>query len=187
MKIELSPSHYLRLAKKAHSLDSIYLLTLIKEDLDIGKLLKGSVKIKNIFLGLKRKALVLENGNISLKGKELLASLDTDLEELPKKDKELESPFLRWWKAYPSTDTFTHGNKTFSGSRGLRLGKQKCKDKLAKLPGGIFYTGFEQPPQCMPEEYKDSCSIKAYWNYYIGDKHRVANNNETIKTKMYER
>jgi hypothetical protein len=42
---------------------------------------------------------------------------------------------------------------------------KKCKDKLAKLPGGI----------------------KAYWNYYIGDKHRVANNNETIKTKMYER
>lgn len=64
---------------------------------------------------------------------------------------------------------------------------KKCKDKLAKLPGGIFYTGFEQPPQCMPEEYKDNCSIKAYWNYYIGDKHRVANNNETIKTKMYER
>ena len=36
----------------------------------------------------------------------------------------------------------------------------------------------EQPPQAMPDEYKDPCSIKAYWNYYIGEKHTVANKNE---------
>ena len=34
---------------------------------------------------------------------------------------------------------------------------------------------FEQPPQCMPDEYKNECSIQAYWNYYIGEKHIVAN------------
>ena len=56
----------------------------------------------------------------------------------------------------------------------------KCEDKLAILPGGILETGFEQPPQCMPDEYKDKCSIKAYWNYYIGEKHSVANKNEKI-------
>ena len=56
----------------------------------------------------------------------------------------------------------------------------KCEDKLAILPGGILETGFEQPPQCMPDEYKDECSIKAYWNYYIGEKHTVANKNEKI-------
>ena len=39
-------------------------------------------------------------------------------------------------------------------------------------------------PQCMPDEYKDKCSIQAYWNYYIGEKHVVAN----LKTeKLYER
>ena len=32
----------------------------------------------------------------------------------------------------------------------------------------------------MPDEYKDECSIKAYWNYYIGEKHTVANKNEKI-------
>ena len=43
---------------------------------------------------------------------------------------------------------------------------------------------FNQPPQCMPDEYKDTCSIQAYWNYYIGEKHVVAN----LKTeKLYER
>ena len=36
----------------------------------------------------------------------------------------------------------------------------------------------------MPDEYKDECSIQAYWNYYIGEKHIVAN----LKTeKLYER
>ena len=56
----------------------------------------------------------------------------------------------------------------------------KCKDVLGILPGGLSFTGFEQPPQCMPDEYKDECSIKAYWNYYISEKHIVANKNETI-------
>ena len=59
----------------------------------------------------------------------------------------------------------------------------KCEDKLAILPGGILHTGFEQPPQCMPDEYKDECSIQAYWNYYIGEKHSVANKNEKIYEK----
>ena len=59
----------------------------------------------------------------------------------------------------------------------------KCKD-LVYLPPGIPTVMFNQPPQCMPDEYKDKCSIQAYWNYYIGEKHVVAN----LKTeKLYER
>jgi len=39
-------------------------------------------------------------------------------------------------------------------------------------------------PQCMPDEYKDKCSVQAYWNYYIGEKHTVANpKTEKIWTK----
>ena len=48
------------------------------------------------------------------------------------------------------------------------------------------HDSWNSPPQCMPDEYKADCAIHAYWNYYLGDKHRVANSNETIKTKMYE-
>ena len=62
----------------------------------------------------------------------------------------------------------------------------KCKEPLSKAPPGMPWLGFTQPPQAMPDEYKDDCSIKAYWNYYLGEKHIVANKNETIKTKMYE-
>ena len=64
----------------------------------------------------------------------------------------------------------------------------KCWEPLQNAPVGMPLGGpVTQPPQCMPDEYKDDCSVKAYWNYYINDKHRVANSNETIKTKMYER
>ena len=59
----------------------------------------------------------------------------------------------------------------------------KCEDPLSILPGGILETGLTKMPQCMPDEYKDKCSIQAYWNYYIGEKHVVAN----LKTeKLYD-
>ena len=57
----------------------------------------------------------------------------------------------------------------------------KCKECLSFSPYGISLGRFTQPPQCMPDEYKDECSIQAYWNYYIGEKHVVVNKNkETI-------
>jgi len=66
----------------------------------------------------------------------------------------------------------------------------KCKDFLYKPPVYLKNALYGDPinmPQCMPDEYKDPCSIKAYWNYYIGEKHVVANPNvEKIYTKIPE-
>lgn len=60
----------------------------------------------------------------------------------------------------------------------------KCKDVLSKLPGGIFNVGFEEPPQCMPDEYKvDNDAVTAYWNYYENEKHTVKNSDEEIITR----
>ena len=59
----------------------------------------------------------------------------------------------------------------------------KCTKPLFCSPKGIPYKKLVQPPQCMPDEYKDKCSIKAYWNYYIGEKYVVANIN---KEKIYK-
>ena len=58
----------------------------------------------------------------------------------------------------------------------------KCKKPLQWAPMGMKTSAFKQPPQAMPDEYKNECSIEAYWNYYIGEKHTVANQNE----KVYE-
>ena len=51
----------------------------------------------------------------------------------------------------------------------------KCTQSLFCSPQNIPYKKLVQPPQCMPDEYKDKCSVQAYWNYYIGEKHTVAN------------
>jgi hypothetical protein len=66
-----------------------------------------------------------------------------------------------------------------------RYGKEhlsitKCKWILWERPYGIPSNGFTQPPQAMPDEYKDPCSVQAYWNYYIGDKFNIAHKDETI-------
>lgn len=57
----------------------------------------------------------------------------------------------------------------------------KCRH-LDFAPQGIADTGFTQPPQCMPDEYKEDCSIQAYWNYYIQGKKHIARDNELLHT-----
>ena len=56
----------------------------------------------------------------------------------------------------------------------------KCWEFLCHTPPGMPIAEFRQPPQCMPDKYKDKCSVRAYWNYYIGEKYTVANKNEKI-------
>ena len=62
----------------------------------------------------------------------------------------------------------------------------KCKDFLATPPRHMQGDEFVQPPQAMPDEYKAECSIEAYWNYYIGEKHVVATKDEMIYEKPIE-
>ena len=57
----------------------------------------------------------------------------------------------------------------------------KCRDVLYPLPKYISMKQFEEPPQCMPDEYKvPGDSIMAYWNYYEQDKYKIANKDEKI-------
>lgn len=58
----------------------------------------------------------------------------------------------------------------------------KCRDLLYTLPNNISQDSFKQPPQCMPDEYKDADAVSGYWNYYINEKVNVANSNEKIYT-----
>ena len=46
----------------------------------------------------------------------------------------------------------------------------KCKEPLSKAPPGMPWLGFTQPPQAMPDEYKNKCAVKAYRAYYNGEK-----------------
>jgi len=42
----------------------------------------------------------------------------------------------------------------------------KMKEILAKPPVNLKNKGFKQPPQCMPKEFYNKDSIKAYNSYY---------------------
>jgi hypothetical protein len=55
----------------------------------------------------------------------------------------------------------------------------KCRDILYDFPKNIPVTAFEQPPQCMPDEFKKGDAVDGYWAYYIGEKHTVCNKDET--------
>ena len=72
----------------------------------------------------------------------------------------------------------------------IHLSITKCGDFLFKPPVYLKDALYGDPvdmPQAMPDEYKNDCSIQAYWNYYIGEKHVVAHESETIyKTRPNE-
>jgi len=45
---------------------------------------------------------------------------------------------------------------------------------LSVIPDNIDDAGFTQPPPCMPDEYKEHCSVQSYHNFYVGAKSHFA-------------
>ena len=105
------------------------------------------------------------------------------VENVPYKQAHLKHPSTVWTRRSKSTYMWLYNHMMALGNEYTkRYGKThlsitKCKDFLAIPPRHIQGDDWCQPPQAMPDEYKDKCSIQAYWNYYIGEKHVVANNN----------
>ena len=111
------------------------------------------------------------------------------IQNVPYKQAHLNHPSTVWTRRSKSTYMWLYNHMMALGDEyKKRYGKThlsiiKCKDFLAKPPVHIQGDEFVQPPQAMPDEYKDECSIKAYWNYYIGEKHIVANKDERVYKK----
>ena len=111
------------------------------------------------------------------------------VENVPYKQAHLNHPSTIWARRSKATYMWLFKHMMGLGYEyWLRYGKQhlsisKCSMFLSKPPVHIQGEEFVQPPQAMPDEYKDPCSIQAYWNYYIGEKHVVVNLN---KEKPYE-
>ena len=110
-------------------------------------------------------------------------------ENVPYKQAHLNHPSTVWARRSKATYMWLFEHMMGLGYEyWLRYGKQhlsisKCSMFLSKPPVHIQGEEFVQPPQAMPDKYKDKCSIQAYWNYYIGEKHVVVNLN---KEKIYE-
>ena len=58
------------------------------------------------------------------------------------------------------------------------LSISKCEEPLRRVPRGMPFGEFNQPPQAMPDEYKHKDSITAYWQYYIHGKCHIAHKSE---------
>ena len=71
------------------------------------------------------------------------------------------------------------GNEYTNRYGKIHLTITKCAEPLLHPPTGMQTKDFELPPQCMPDEYKRPHAIHGYWNYYIHDKFKICNKNET--------
>ena len=143
----LTFSHFEKLTNAGFSLDHVFLLLQISNEIDVQLLCEATPKLKVLHQTLIRKGLVSETGVISLTGRELLKFADeqpTEEEKKPVRRKAIPiEGFEAWWKAYPGTDTFRHKGKTFSGSRNLRQKKDECKVKFENIVEEGEYTADE--------------------------------------------
>jgi hypothetical protein len=112
-------------------------------------------------------------------------SLADETEWVPYKKAHLNHPSSRWCRQSASNYLWLYYHMLALGDEYTkRYGKThlsitKCKKPLAKYPDGILHTGFTEPPQCMPDEYKvEGDSLSAYWNYYEQEKSKIRNKNE---------
>ncbi len=139
MTIKLTKEHFEELEKRGYNLDHIFLLMLVKEGHDKASLIGDSIKIDALYQSLIRKGLITDRNTISLIGQELLDFMNTKIAKTIVKKKSSTKEFDDWWEAFPSTDHFEYKGRVFTGSRGMRVQKEKCKLKFnAILNEGVY-------------------------------------------------
>jgi hypothetical protein len=140
MKLNLQFSHFNQIIKNGYSLDMVFLLKFSEEGINIKELCKESPKLEALYQGIFRKGLITSDDKLTLTGKSVLNFLETTETTKFVRKKKTDDDFELWWKAYPGTDTFKCGNKSFTGTRSLRAKKDECKIKLHKILDEGEYT-----------------------------------------------
>lgn len=141
MIIKLTKEHFEELVKKGFSLDHIFLLMLIKEGHDVALFTQDSMKLEAMHQGLIRRGLVTDDDKITILGQELLDFMSTKIVSTIQRTKKASTKeFDEWWEAYPSTDHFEYKGRVFTGSRGMRVQKEKCKLRFNSIINEGVYT-----------------------------------------------
>ena len=134
MNLKLTPFHFEELIKKGYSLDLIYLLKMVEQNIDLTSLRESSTKIETLYQTLIRKGVLSEGEQkITTIGQDLLKFIETEEAVKIVVKKPASTEFDEWWKAYPGTDTFEYKGKKFTGSRSLRINKDQCRIKFDKI------------------------------------------------------
>lgn len=136
LNLILNFSHFEQIIKNGYTLDMVFMLRLAEQHVDIAALCGESAKLQAIHQAVIRKGLITQNNNLTLSGQNILTFLSQEVEPGTKLQKKIsidEDDFEKWWKVYPGTDTFSHKDKKFSGTRSLRVRKDECKVKLFSI------------------------------------------------------
>lgn len=141
MKINITPQHFLEITKRGYSLDQIFLLRCINDNIDLSSIYEESVKIDIMRATLERKGLLTEEGKITTIGQELLLFMETKIAGKIIRKKVDDSLFSQFWENYPKTDTLVFPNKKFSGCRTLRQNESACRLKFDEYILNGIYTG----------------------------------------------
>ena len=107
-------------------------------------------------------------------------------EDVPYKTAHLNHPSSIWCRANSKQYNWLYNHMLALGEEYTKrynrthLTITKCEVPLMFLPPLIpCNQEFNEPPQCMPDEYKvEGDSLSAYWNYYEQDKVKIKNKNE---------
>lgn len=140
MNLKITFKKYTTLIQRGFTLDIIYLLKMIQENFNVKTLCQDTPKLSLLCQTILRRQLITNEYKLTIEGKELLAFFDISSRETIAKIKSDDNVFETWWKAYPGTDTFTYKNKSFTGTRGLRVKKDECLLKFNKIIGEGEYT-----------------------------------------------
>lgn len=142
LNLKIHFSHFEQIIKNGYSMDMVFILKLVEQDIDVKALCGESAKLQALHQAVVRKGLITEDGKMMISGQNILKFLDRKIEPDTKLKKKIsidEDEFEKFWKAYPGTDTFSHKGKKFTGTRSMRKNKDECKVVLFKIleEGGI--------------------------------------------------
>lgn len=134
--ISLSNTAFEQILQLGIDLNHIYLIEELNGGIDLTKHIQ-SPKLVGWKQTLIRKGYLDMQGLLAQSGKDLLKLIGEGGVLLVKKQREKReivlSDFELWWKAYPSSDTFTYKGRNFRGSRALRINKSECIVKMSKI------------------------------------------------------
>jgi hypothetical protein len=133
MKLEISANHFIALAKKSISLDSIFILKLLEQNADLESLKINSAKIDIMCMTLMRKGYITEENKLTVSGIELITFVDDKHAVEIIKKKPIASEFDEWWKEYPASDIFIYKGVKFMGSRAFKVKKDDCRIQFNKI------------------------------------------------------
>lgn len=146
MNLSLTFFHFNEIYKNGYTLDMLFLLKLIEENIDVKALcnddtIDSHIKLSTLYQSIYRKGLITEKNTITLSGKKILEFLNSEESSVKLiKTKVSVNDFESWWKKYPGTDTFTHKKIEFTGTRSMRVKKDECKAKLNSILAEGEYT-----------------------------------------------